>query len=52
MILKGLRQNPKLYNYTILVALERYNYANWISNIKDLISTSGYVFTLGGSAIS
>jgi len=52
MILKGLRQDPKLYNYTILVALEKYNYDNWISDIKDLISTSGHVFTFGGSAIS
>ena len=29
-----------------------YNDANWISNIKDSRSTSGYVFTLGGAARS
>ncbi|GJX21866.1 retrovirus-related pol polyprotein from transposon TNT 1-94 [Tanacetum coccineum] len=32
--------------------IEGYNDANWISNIKDYRSTSGYVFTLGGAAIS
>nr|GEV20226.1 zinc finger, CCHC-type [Tanacetum cinerariifolium] len=32
--------------------IEGYNDANWISNIKDSRSTSGYVFTLGGAAIS
>nr|GEV49733.1 zinc finger, CCHC-type [Tanacetum cinerariifolium] len=31
---------------------EGYSDANWISNIKDSRSTSGYVFTLGGAAIS
>ncbi|GJU54974.1 retrotransposon protein, putative, ty1-copia subclass [Tanacetum coccineum] len=30
----------------------RYGDANWISDIKDSRSTSGYVFTLGGAAIS
>ncbi|GKC74065.1 retrovirus-related pol polyprotein from transposon TNT 1-94, partial [Tanacetum coccineum] len=30
----------------------RYTDANWISDIKDSRSTSGYVFTLGGAAIS
>ncbi|GJR87328.1 retrovirus-related pol polyprotein from transposon TNT 1-94 [Tanacetum coccineum] len=33
-------------------AIEGYSDANWISDIKDSRSTSGYVFTLGGSAIS
>nr|GEZ76707.1 DNA-directed RNA polymerase subunit beta' [Tanacetum cinerariifolium]GEZ76715.1 DNA-directed RNA polymerase subunit beta' [Tanacetum cinerariifolium] len=32
--------------------IEGYSDANWISNIKDSRSTSGYVFTLGGAAIS
>ncbi|GJW81726.1 retrovirus-related pol polyprotein from transposon TNT 1-94 [Tanacetum coccineum] len=32
--------------------IEGYNDANWISDIKDSRSTSGYVFTLGGAAIS
>lgn len=34
------------------VVIEGYNDANWISDIKDSRSTSGYVFTLGGAAIS
>ncbi|GKA52314.1 retrovirus-related pol polyprotein from transposon TNT 1-94, partial [Tanacetum coccineum] len=29
-----------------------HGWANWISDIKDSRSTSGYVFTLGGAAIS
>ena len=32
--------------------LEGYSDANWISDIKDSKSTSGYVFTLGGAAIA
>nr|GEU38943.1 retrotransposon protein, putative, Ty1-copia subclass [Tanacetum cinerariifolium] len=32
--------------------IKGYSDANWISNIKDSRSTSGYVFTLGGAAIS
>ncbi|GJT75030.1 zinc finger, CCHC-type containing protein [Tanacetum coccineum] len=32
--------------------LEGYTYASWISNTKDNSSTSGWVFLLGGSAIS
>ena len=32
--------------------IEGYSDANWISDIKDYRSTSGYVFTLGGAAIS
>jgi len=32
--------------------LEGYSDANWISDTKDTKSTSGYVFTLGGAAIS
>ncbi|GKA96139.1 retrovirus-related pol polyprotein from transposon TNT 1-94 [Tanacetum coccineum] len=32
--------------------IEGYNDTNWISDIKDSKSTSGYVFTLGGPAIS
>jgi len=32
--------------------LERYNDSNWISDADDLYATSGYVFTLGGGAIS
>ncbi|KAK6149115.1 hypothetical protein DH2020_016640 [Rehmannia glutinosa] len=32
--------------------IEGYNDANWISDIKDSKSTSGFVFTLGGATIS
>ncbi|GJU82093.1 retrovirus-related pol polyprotein from transposon TNT 1-94 [Tanacetum coccineum] len=32
--------------------IEGYSDANWISDIKDSRSTSGYVFTQGGAAIS
>ncbi len=32
--------------------LEGYSDANWISDTKDTKSTSGYVFTIGGSAVS
>ena len=40
-------------NYTrYLAVLEGYSDANWISDTKDTKSTSGYVFTLGGAAIS
>ena len=35
-----------------LVILEGYSDANWISNVKDLKSQSGYVFTLGGATVS
>jgi hypothetical protein len=34
------------------VVLEGYSDANWISNVDVLYATSGYVFTLGGAAIS
>ena len=32
--------------------LEGYSDANWISDTNDTKSTSGYVFTLGGAAVS
>ncbi|XP_073119711.1 secreted RxLR effector protein 161-like [Henckelia pumila] len=32
--------------------IEGYSDANWISDMKDSKSTSGFVFTLGGAAIS
>jgi hypothetical protein len=35
-----------------LIILEGYNDANWISNIKDSKSTSGYIFILGGATVS
>ncbi|XP_075103700.1 secreted RxLR effector protein 161-like [Nicotiana tabacum] len=44
-------------NYGILYSgftstLEGYNDANWISDSDETKSTSGYVFTVGGGAIS
>nr|GEV28341.1 ATP phosphoribosyltransferase 1, chloroplastic [Tanacetum cinerariifolium] len=41
-----------LYYDRYPVVIEGYNNANWISDIKDSKSTSGYMFTLGGAAIS
>ncbi|KAK4372554.1 hypothetical protein RND71_007938 [Anisodus tanguticus] len=35
-----------------LAVLEGYNDANWISDIENTKSTSGYVFTIGGGAVS
>jgi hypothetical protein len=32
--------------------LEGYSDANWISDLDELYATSGYVFTLGGAAVS
>ena len=32
--------------------LEGYSDANWISDMKDTKSTSGYVFTLSGATVS
>ena len=32
--------------------LEGYSDANWIADFEQSKSTSGYVFTLGGAAIS
>jgi hypothetical protein len=34
------------------IVLEEYSDANWISDLDELYATSGYVFTLGGAAIS
>jgi hypothetical protein len=32
--------------------LEGYSDANWISDMDELYATSGYLFTLGGAAVS
>jgi hypothetical protein len=32
--------------------LEGYSDANWISDLDELYATSGFIFTLGGAAIS
>ncbi|GJX04760.1 zinc finger, CCHC-type containing protein [Tanacetum coccineum] len=42
----------KLSRYTSNPVLEGYTNASWISNTKDNSSTSGWVFLLGGGAIS
>ncbi|GJV56069.1 zinc finger, CCHC-type containing protein [Tanacetum coccineum] len=42
----------KLSRYTSNPVLEGYTDASWISNTEDNSSTSGWVFLLGGSAIS
>ena len=44
-------------NYGILhsgfpAVLEGYNDDNWISDLDEIKSTSGYVFTLGGGAVA
>ncbi|KAL0559631.1 hypothetical protein IC582_004246 [Cucumis melo] len=51
----GYLKHTKNYglHYTCYPAvLEGYSDANWISSTKDSKSTSGYIFTLGGKAVS
>ena len=45
-------QNYGLHFTRYPAVLEGYSNANWISDSKDSKSTSGYVFTLGGAAVS
>ena len=45
-------QNYGLHYSKYLAVLEGYCDANWISDTKDSKSTSGYLFTLGGGAVS
>ncbi|XP_075108911.1 uncharacterized protein LOC142180744 [Nicotiana tabacum] len=49
--LRGTMNYGILYS-GFLSTLEGYNDANWISDSDETKSTSGYVFTLGGGAIS
>ncbi|CAL8092418.1 unnamed protein product [Prunus armeniaca] len=53
-ILRYLRytKNVGLHYTRYPAVLEGYSDANWISDTKDSNSTSGYVFTIGGAAIS
>ncbi|GJZ97735.1 hypothetical protein Tco_0670188 [Tanacetum coccineum] len=53
-VLHYLRYNHdyRLHYDRCHAVIERYSDANWISNIKDSRSTSEYVFTLRGAAIS
>ncbi|KAL0383167.1 UNVERIFIED_CONTAM: Secreted RxLR effector protein [Sesamum calycinum] len=59
--LKGLIRIRRYLKYTSNYGLhytkypaviEGYSDANWISDNKDTKSTSGYVFTIGGGAVS
>ena len=49
--LKGTMDYAIEYN-GFLAVLEGYNDANWISDLDETKSTSGYVFTLGGGAVT
>ena len=53
-VLRYLRYtlNDGLYYMRYLAVLEGYCDANWISDTKDSKFTSGYVFLLGGAAMS
>ena len=53
-VLRYLRYtlNSGLHYTTYPAVLEGYSDANWISSSEDTKSTSGYVFTLGGGAVS
>ena len=53
-VLKYLRftRDYELHYTRYPAVLEGYSDANWISNVKDSKSHSGYVFTLGGAAVS
>jgi hypothetical protein len=41
-----------IHYFRYLVVLEGYNNANCISDMDELYVTSGYVFTLDGTAVS
>jgi len=52
-----MKYSRGIMNYVIQYSgfptvLEGYNDANWISNSDETKSTSGYVFTLGGGAVT
>ena len=53
-VLKYLRftRDYELHYTRYLVVLEGYSDENWISNVKDSKSYSGYVFILGGATVS
>ncbi|GKB40472.1 hypothetical protein Tco_0885414, partial [Tanacetum coccineum] len=53
-VLHYLRYNRDygLHYDRYLAVIEGHSDANWISDMKDSRSTSGYVFTLGGATIS
>jgi hypothetical protein len=39
-------------HYTGYPVLEGYSDSNWISDVDEIKATSGYVFTIGGAAVS
>jgi len=41
-----------LHFYKFSAVLEGFCDANWVANNDEVSSTSGYVFTLGGGAVS
>ncbi|PHU05342.1 hypothetical protein BC332_26164 [Capsicum chinense] len=45
-------QDYALYYNKYLMVLEGYSDENWITGFNELKSTSGYVFTIGGGAVS
>ncbi|KAL8523146.1 hypothetical protein ACS0TY_013206 [Phlomoides rotata] len=58
---KALRRVLRYLNYTLdfglhymsfPTVLEGYSDANWIADTNESFSTSGYVFTIGGAAVS
>jgi len=53
-LLKYLRCTIDWYLYfnKFPAVLERFCDANWVSDNNEVSSTSGYVFTLGGGAVS
>jgi hypothetical protein len=42
----------EIHYFGHLAMLEGYSDSNWISDIDQIYATSGYVFTLGGGAVS
>jgi hypothetical protein len=42
----------KIHCFGYPVVLEGYSDANWISDVDELYTISGYVFTLGGAVVS
>jgi hypothetical protein len=41
-----------IHYYVYPIVLEQYSDANWITNVHEMYTTSGYVFTLGGVVVS
>jgi hypothetical protein len=52
MIRKYGKTEPEFPGILPTVFTLRYSDANWISDVDELYAMSGYVFTLGGAAVS